>query len=405
MNFSQLKSERLIFLYWITFGHIMIHWYINLFSLILPNLESEFGLSAVELGFFTTTQMGIASSLMLVGGYLADTFLNRQNIILIIAIFILGISLFFIGTVQSYISTLISTTLIGVSIALWHPAAMGNLSLKFPSNRGMALSVHGTGGSIGDSLSPLIVGVLIMTFPWRSIMQFHLIPTIIFCILMWKNLSTKQILQTENIQLTKVKFDILTYIANIKEMLTNYQALSVMASNSLIQMSRLAVITFLPIYLSKTLEFSSSKLGLYISLLYLLGIVSQPIMGIVSDKFGRKIILIPSFIIIGLTSLLISLTQNDIFLAIIIGILGVFFYPILNLNQTAIMDVANKHIHASSMGITSLISWPAVLISPILAGLLVDTFNIEIAFIYAGIIALSAAFIILPVKFRILPLK
>ena len=96
----------------------MIHWYINLFSLILPNLESEFGLSAVELGFFTTTQMGIASSFMLVGGYLADTFLNRQNIILIIAIFILGISLFFIGTVQSYISTLISTTLIPSSASV-----------------------------------------------------------------------------------------------------------------------------------------------------------------------------------------------------------------------------------------------------------------------------------------------
>ena len=222
---------------------------------------------------------------------------------------------------------------------------------------------------------------------------------------MWKNLSNKQIIQPENIQQTKVKIDMLTYVANMKEMLTNHQALSVMVSNSLINMSRLAVITFLPIYLSKTLEFSSSKLGLYISLLYLLGIVSQPIMGIVSDKFGRKIVLIPSFLIMGLTSLLIALTQNDIFLAIIIGILGAFFYPILNLNQTAIMDVAGKHIHASSMGISSLISWPSVLISPIIAGLLVDKFNIEIAFIYAGIIALSAAFIILPVKFRILPLK
>ena len=405
MNFSQLKSERLIFLYWITFGHIIIHWYINLFSLILPNLENEFGLSAVELGLFTTTQMGIASGLMLVGGYLADTFLNRQNTILIFAVFILGISFFIIGTVQSYISTLITTTLIGVSIALWHPTAMGNLSLKFPSNRGMALSVHGAGGSIGDSLSPLIVGSLIMTFTWRSIMQFHLIPIIIFCILMWKNLSNKQIIQTNNIELTKVKFDMLTYVANMKEMLTNHQALSVMVSNSLINMSRLAVITFLPIYLSKTLEFSSSKLGLYISLLYLLGIVSQPIMGIVSDKFGRKIVLIPSFLIMGLTTLLISLTQNDILLAIIIGILGAFFYPILNLNQTAIMDVAGTNIQASSMGITSLISWPSVVISPIIAGLLVDKFNIEIAFIYAGIIALSAAFIILPVKFRILPLK
>ena len=104
----------------------------------------------------------------------------------------------------------------------------------------------------------------------------------------------------------------------------------------------------------------------------------------------------------GIIFLLLSITQNDIILAIIIGILGAFFYPILNIAQTAIMDVANKDIQATSMGITGLVSWPFILISPIVAGLLVDKFNIEIAFIYAGLIALISGLIILPVKFKTL---
>ena len=188
----------------------------------------------------------------------------------------------------------------------------------------------------------------------------------------------------------------------MKKMLTNKQVLSLITSNSLINMSRLAILTFLPIYLSETLGFSSLKLGIYLALLYLMGIASQPIMGIISDKMGRKIILVPSFLIMGIIFLLLSITQNDITLAILIGILGAFFYPILNITQTAIMDVANKDIQATSMGIYGLVSWPFVVISPILAGLLVDMFNIEMAFIYAGLIALISSLIILPVKFKTL---
>ena len=193
MKLLKFKDKHLSFLYWITFGHVVLHWYVNLFSLILPKLKIEFGLSAVELGTLTTIQIGIASGLMVITGYLADRFTNRINIILIFAIFILGISYFMIGTLHSYIGILISTSLIGLSIALWHPTAMGKLSIEFPSKRGMALSIHGIGASIGDSLSPLIVGFLITIFAWKTVMQFHLIPIIIVCLFLWKALSNNNL--------------------------------------------------------------------------------------------------------------------------------------------------------------------------------------------------------------------
>ena len=413
-------------MYWITFGHLVLHWYQNLFSLILPNLKIEYGLSPIELGSLTTIQVGIATGLTLFTGYVADSFTNRANIILVFAIFILGISYFIIGTLHSYIGILIATSLIGVTSALWHPTAMGKLSIKFPSRRGMALSIHGVGASIGDSLSPFIVGFLITIFAWKTVMQFHLIPVSIFCLFLWRALQNYNLPErtktdicpkcnAENInnlksckkckyafvESKKLIFNLSIYLINMKKMLTNKQVLSLITSNSLINMSRLAILTFLPIYLSETLGFSSLKLGIYLALLYLMGIASQPIMGIISDKLGRKIILVPSFLIMGIIFLLLSITQNDIALAILIGILGAFFYPILNITQTAIMDVANKDIQATSIGITGLLSWPFILISPILAGLLVDRFNIEMAFIYAGLIALISGLIILPVKFKL----
>ena len=43
-------------------------------------------------------------------------------------------------------------TLGGMAITFWHPAAISALSRRFPERRGFAISLHGTGGSIGAEL-------------------------------------------------------------------------------------------------------------------------------------------------------------------------------------------------------------------------------------------------------------
>lgn len=395
-----LKNKNLSFLYWITFGHVVMHWYQNLFPLILPYFKSEFGLSAVQLGSLNAVQMGIGSGLMLVAGYFADTARHRQIIMLVSAILLLGISYFAIGVLPSYAWTLIWSGAIGLAVALWHPTAMGGLSVKYPKNRGLALGIHGVGASIGDSLSPIALGALITIFAWRTVMQFHLIPIIIICLVMWRVLSRIEINEphsTKQSGYKKVAFSI--YWADMKSLLRNRQFLSVMASNCLISGARVAVLTFLPIYLFDTLGFSSLKMGIYLALLFVMGAVSQPIMGILSDRFGRKVVLVPSFLIMGVLYLLIVSTHNDILLGIIITLLGAFFYPILNIAQTAIMDVGSKDVQSTTMGVSGAVSLPFLVGAPILAGLIVDRYSIEMAFIFAGIIALASTVILLPIKF------
>ena len=397
---SNLGGKDSSFLYWITFGHIVMHWYQNLFPLILPYFKSEFGLSAVQLGSLNTIQMGVASGLMVVVAYFADTRRHLQIIILVSAILILGICYFGISLLPTYAWTLIWSGLIGLSVALWHPTAMGGLSLKFTKKRGMALGVHGVGASIGDSLSPIIVGAFIMTFAWRTVLQFHLIPIAIISIIMWRVLSKNEVAgQNSKKNSDKNKVDFYTYLTDLKTLIKNPQALSVTISNALISGARVAVLTFLPIYLFDTLGFSSLKMGVYLALLFAMGAISQPIMGILSDRVGRKVILVPSFLILGVLYLLIGSTQNDILLGIIIGILGAFFYPILNIAQAAIMDVGSKDIQSTTMGVSGLVGWPAILVSPIIAGLLVDKYNIEMAFIFAGVISLVSTLILVPIKF------
>jgi MFS family permease len=173
-----------------------------------------------------------------------------------------------------------------------------------------------------------------------------------------------------------------------------------MVSNTLIQMARLSVLAFFTIYIKETLGYSAFALGVYLALLYAMGIVSQPVVGALSDRIGRKMVLVPSFATMALLYMAIVVVPAGVPLGLVIGALGMFFYATLNMTQTAIMDVAPEGVQASTMGVMSLFSLPFTLGSPVLAGYLVTEFGIKSAFLYAAVAAMLAAATLVPVRFR-----
>jgi predicted MFS family arabinose efflux permease len=191
-----------------------------------------------------------------------------------------------------------------------------------------------------------------------------------------------------------------SYTSGIWEMFQDSQVLTIMLSNTLIKMGQLSILAFFPIYIKESLGYSAFELGVYLALLYLMGVVSQPVMGILSDKIGRKSILVPSFAITGILYAGIAMVPAGVLLMLVVSMLGMFFYPILNMTQTAIMDVAPKQVQASTMGVMGLLSQPLILGSPILAGYLVTNYGIESAFWYAAITAVAASVVLLPIRFR-----
>ena len=242
-------------------------------------------------------------------------------------------------------------------------------------------------------MAPIAVGAIIAVVAWRSTLQAHLIPSILVAVIIWKGLGSTSFGAGQ-----RPSFK--SYASGISSLITDRQVLAVMASNALIMMARLSVLTFLPIYISETLGYSSVGLGVYLSLLYLMGAVSQPILGTLSDKIGRKYVMIPSFVSMGLLYMGIPLAAPGFQLGLVITSLGLFFYAILNINQSAIMDVAQENVQASTMGLMGLSSQPLTLASPILAGYLVTGFGIEMAFWYPAAATFLASIMLIPIRFR-----
>lgn len=88
-----------------------------------------------------------------------------------------------------FFSVLAGSALTGLGTALWHPTAAASLSNRFPERRATALSIHGTGATISDTLTPLFAGLLLAHLSWQSAGRVQLVPGLLFSFLLWRALA------------------------------------------------------------------------------------------------------------------------------------------------------------------------------------------------------------------------
>ncbi len=389
---SPQKTKSTTLLATLALGHMAIHWFQQLWPVILPSVKASLSLSDIQLGSLASLKQFTTGPLNLPSGILADFFRKRTALILAGSFLFLGLSHLLVGQASTFLWIIPFVALLGIGTALWHPAAVASLSLRFPERRGSALAVHGVGASVGDTVAPILIGLLLLTLSWQRLLEIHIIPALLIGLVMWKVLDP--IYKNEE----GIRPSMGTYLEDSKRLLQNRTVLAMIGVNVFTGMARLSIITFLPIYIQEDLDYSTLGLGVFWGLLHAMGAVSQPAMGYLSDKFGRKAVLLPSLVTFGLLYLALSVADPGIQLILVIGALGLFFYALATITQAAVMDVASDKVQASTVGIISVITQFVALPSPIIAGVLVTRYGTESTFLFAGSLTLLAALLLVVIR-------
>jgi MFS family permease len=155
-----LGKERIWLLGVLTAGHFVIHWFQQFYPVILPALKSGLNLTNVEVGALTSAQQVVVGLGQLPCGMAADAMVRHRGAMLALSLVAMGAAYFLLG-LPFFIWALMGSALIGLGTALWHPTAAASLSNRFPERRATALSIHGTGATISDTITPLLVGILL----------------------------------------------------------------------------------------------------------------------------------------------------------------------------------------------------------------------------------------------------
>ena len=378
---------------YLTGGHFAVHWFGQLFPMILHPLEVALRLSYVQVGFLTTTRELTTGLTNLPAGVLGDRLARHRTAILVSALLAFGVAYLTFGLAPGYLYALAAAGLVGVGIALWHPTAMASLSSRFPEHRATAFAVHGMGATTGDTLTPLAVGVLLTLYPWRNVMALQFLLALALSVPLWLGLrgvfaappaASGSGASTEG--------------SGLSEFLRNPAFLGVALANGLMNAGRILIMTFFPLYVQETLGYGSTGLGYYYALLHALGTVSQPVLGYLSDRLGRKAVLLPAFLMLAVLYTLIPLVRPGVPLGIVVTLISLFFYTLSNITAAAVVDVAGSRIQATSLGITFLSNSLFTLPGPVIAGYLVGLYGMGSVFYLSGGFLLAAAAAIIPLR-------
>lgn len=137
-------------------------------NIALPEISKEFSLNAVTMSWIAMSFLISSSVFLLPLGKLADI-VGRKKIFLIGNILVTISSL--LCAVSNSGSTLIlSRVFLGIGSAMMFGTGMAIVTSVFPPNeRGKALGINVTSVYIGLSAAPVIGGLIIQSFGWRSL--------------------------------------------------------------------------------------------------------------------------------------------------------------------------------------------------------------------------------------------
>ena len=379
--------------------HTMTHVYARGFLVIVPLIFQQMGLTYVQAGFMDTVRWLTSGLTSIIVGFYVDMFQHRRGLFLGLSMAMMGVGYYLVGLAPSYGLILAALIFAHIGSALWHPPALGLLSQRFPSRRGLVIALHRSTGSLGDFGGPLMVGFFLAYFTWRGVLQ-NMLPIgialgILLWVFLWKVGGPKSgpVMVGEKFQ---AQMSSLGKAVRIPGLIT------LLAVSALRGMGDRALFLFIPLFLATELEMKASGVGVYTALLALPAIASGPILGAVSDRVGRKPLIVMAllvscvFPIIIITSYSLqpwfSISGVDFgLMALAIILFGMFLYSVNSLVQAAVMDMAEgMKLEGTFIGMLWGNNALFGAFSPVIAGLLADRWGTAIPFYYASAIFLTA---------------
>ena len=382
-------------------GHGIKHFYSQAFLLLIPSVKTYLGLSDVEVGLIGTTRTAFGAAFNIPAGIISDMWQSKVALILSASLASLALGYLVIGSTSNYWLLLLGVAITGAGASIWHAPAFGTLSTAYPNRRATSFAVHRMGGSAGDSIAPLVVGIILGGFvflglewegiSWRTLSFGMVAPAGIAAFIVFFVFRTLHGKARANTSFG-------TYIKSARAMLTNSTVISMVAISGVRSMAHNSLGIFLIIYMNEDLGFSDFKIGYHITLLTLFGIASSPLMGWASDRVGRRPVLFLSLSSMAILIFLLIGFDSGWGFTLVLAFLGLVLYSVNPIMMAAAVDATKKGTEAS--GIALMFAGSSILgaASPMIAGQLRETFGMVSVFYYAGIIVsvVAAATLIVP---------
>ncbi len=395
---NTVSASRRIMIPGLALGHATFHWIIQSFAVLLPEIQMAFGLNSVGAAGIMSARELAAGLIALPGGVVVDVLRRYWGFLLAGCLGLAALGSLVMGVSPVYWLLLIGIGVVAVSHSVWHLPASASLSYHFALRRGTALSFHGVGGSIGDVAGPIATGVLLAVLGWKDMLSIYAIPPFFLGFMaVWTFRHIGRVnsesgpaadspTMARRLELTR-------------RMLRDPALWGLTFVRGLRSMCLVSLVTVLPLYLDNELEMSPAWRGFHISLLIVVGLLAKTGAGYLSDRWGRKQVLVPGLLWSCLATLALIPFSDGITLTLTIALLGLFLYPDQPILTAAVFDVVGREVASTGLGVVACIAFLMSAVSALVAGAIYETMGFGETMIY-----IAALFGLAALVFAVLPL-
>ena len=161
-------------------------------------------------------------------------------------------------------------------------------------------------------------------------------------------------------------------------------------------MTQNALLTFLPVFLAYEMGYNPFWVGLCMFAMQAAGFAAAPISGHLSDKMGRRQIIMISMGMTALVLVFMAFAGRSTVFVFFIAVLGFFLYAIRPVLQAWLLESTPKNMGGTSIGILFAVQAAGSAISPLIGGYLADQYGLMATFYFlAGTIVIANLFIFL----------
>lgn len=272
-----MKSQTL--LKTLTMGHFANDWSVSALWLIAPAVGIAMDLSPAEVGLLLTLVEVGAALAYFPAGMLTDHVSDRGKLLLG-TFWWVGIGYLLAAMAPDFWTLALILALAGMGDAAWHPIATGVLARDVPERRAHVLGIHALGGSIAEVFSPLFAGFLLAFVDWRIALALAGVPALVMGVyFLW---FARQMPRVE-----PKTFDRGDFFALLRQWRTG-NALRMVAMICFYNMALMALLSMIPLFLADRHGLGLETAGIAFSVMLIVGAVVQPWVGKVSDRVGRR---------------------------------------------------------------------------------------------------------------------
>jgi len=340
------------------------------FPLIPLFLTTVLGTGAYAVGIVEGAAETAASLLKVISGYWSDKIKKRKPFVLF-GYFLSSITkpLFAFANIWSFVLFIRVVERIGKGLRTAPRDAIVAESCD-ESVRGKAYGLHRAMDGIGSVLGAILAFLLLPVLGYRNIFLLAFIPSIIAVLVILfikeKNVPTKKETKETSIKLS------------FKELSMNLRLFIIVSSIFALGHFGYAFL----LLRAKDIGLADNIAILLYVIFYIVYTICIIPFGILSDKIGRKPILIMGYLVFAITSIGLIFISNIYGILLFFVIYGIFYAMIDGVQRAFIVDLAPKHLKATALGAFHTSIGLVALPGGLIAGLLWDIICPEATFVY-----------------------